>query len=712
MGSELKLAGGAATAAVLDAGLWIRLARRALAPWVLLQGLVAAVLLVVTVILAAVLPRWLMWLVPLGFAIWLWPPVLRWFVGEVATRATRGVAAQAALEPQELPAVAHWRAWWRPLMVGLLALAPIDEFGLTASVPVMLAFLGVLAWATAPALARSVLAPWFGQDDIDAQWRADRSGWAVLAAFWLIVFILLHWIVLQATGFGSLDLAAGAASAWSHGTLAAFVLARLAGLALITAAVGIFCTAGAARMAAQRMLDARPRPAPGDASADELPSFHDEGHAPGAGRGMSAAVVIAVALALLWPVVRKPVILHLLHMDPDDLQAQRSLLACNGQTGKLRLLHWAGIDSDGGDADMALACAARSGHLDTVKLLVGAGDSATAPVIYWRFRDAPRQSAITQALQVEAGLPAVEYLLAHAPGAKLPATGQGTLDAVQAAAMSDCLPCVEWAIRHHAAPDGTWQATPMALWLDNAGRGSHEQANLQRLQVLGVSATAVGEDGRTALHAAANNGDLDAVDWLLAQGADPTLVDGDGNTAVLYAALRLGTGPDNRHIDPAAPSERERVRVVQRLMAVDAVAGARHRAADPPPAAVREITLCRRPDRLRGRGRRLPVAARPGRRVAGGIDPAGMTKAPRGAPRLDRRRAVDQPARAWRRACRSLLACRYGRANIDCHRSPMHDWNSGTSSARSWPVAGSSRRSATRLAMYTWKPISDSTKRS
>ncbi len=569
MESELRLGGGAGLGALADLGLWLQLARKAFSPIVLLQVVIALVLVIAAGIVTMALPRWLIWLAPVGFALWLWPPVLRWFIGAVAQRAVRAAAQAEGLEAQELPPVPAYRAWWRASMICSLALLPMAQLGLVENLPAILALFVAQIWLATPALVRSVLAPWFPLERIDASLKADLPSWAVLTAFWFVAFALLHWVLRSVVGFTGVDLAADAAAAWRGNHMVVFILGRLLVLLILSTGVSIFCTAAMARMAAQRLLGTPVASVAEESSLSFERVRESARRAMGATRGMTIAVVAALALVLLWPVVRKPVILSALHVAPDKVLAERNQMACDGKTSRLRMLHWAGIASTGGPGDTALACAARNGHLATVKLLVELGASVTAPVDDPRYKgSATGLSPIMQALQSEPGLPAVEYMLAHAKDTSIEQAAHDGPDAVQAAAMANCLACVEWAVRHHAPIDGTWQATPMALWLDNAGRGSRETANLQRLQALGLSATAIGEDGRSALHAAANNGDLDAVNWLLGQGANPAQPDRDGNTPVLYAASRLGIGRDNRPIGQDAGSDRERVQVVQRLMSV------------------------------------------------------------------------------------------------------------------------------------------------
>ena len=569
MDSELRLGGGAGLAALFDPALWFRLVQRALSPLVLAQVAIVVVAALLAAVFSLSLPRWVPWLLVLGLAAWLAPYLLRWFVGTVASRAVHGAALEDGLSPQPLPPVSTYRRWWAAPLACALLLGPATRIAVDAPTLPLLLVAAALVWLATPAFVRSMLAPWFALERIDATLKADRPRWMVLTAFWMLAFALLHWLALQASGLDGLELPVGAPAGSSSGHMLVFAAGHVVLFLVLTAAVGIFCTAAMARMAAQRLLGT-----PASEAADGSPlavelMIEAAARAVGATRGMTVVVVAALVLVLAWPHMRRPVILAALHFEPGHLQDQRNTLGCRGETQKLRLLHWAGIDAVGDDQDTALACAAVHGHLDTVRLLVGLGDSPIVPVEDDRFHTSTtRLSPIAQAMQSEQSLPAAEYLMNHAKGPTLLEPTISGPDAVQAAALSHCMACVEWAVRHHAPLAGTWQATPMALWLDSAGRGTHEVANLQHLAALGLSPTALGADGRSALHAAANNGDLDAINWLLELGANPAVADTDGNTPLLHAANRLGTGPDNRPISPGADSDRERVKVVQRLLAV------------------------------------------------------------------------------------------------------------------------------------------------
>ena len=111
--------------------------------------------------------------------------------------------------------------------------------------------------------------------------------------------------------------------------------------------------------------------------------------------------------------------------------------------------------------------------------------------------------------------------------------------------------------------DGTSPATPLALWLDHrATPGEADVATIARLVALGLSPSAVGTDGRSALHAAAAAANGPVVEFLLAQGADPAVADRDGMTPLFYAAAAIGRD------DHASPDVRDRrMAVVLRLIA-------------------------------------------------------------------------------------------------------------------------------------------------
>lgn len=163
-------------------------------------------------------------------------------------------------------------------------------------------------------------------------------------------------------------------------------------------------------------------------------------------------------------------------------------------------------------------------------------------------RDSAPETPLQQAVRTPAGLPVAEWLLAHHAQPRPPGALAGL---VQTAAAWNCLRCIEWLYERGFPMDATSPATPMTLWLDAHSFGDIDDVGaLPRLIELGMSPSAVGQDGRSALHAAAAAANTSAVDLLLAKGADPALPDATGMTPLLYAARGLHqTNPSDTPVD-------------------------------------------------------------------------------------------------------------------------------------------------------------------
>lgn len=219
---------------------------------------------------------------------------------------------------------------------------------------------------------------------------------------------------------------------------------------------------------------------------------------------------------------------------PRARQVGRAVGGCMGLTRDLRLLHWGGVDGDGSEDDAALGCAAYQGHLDAVRLLVSNGDDVNHPARDRRFGRAVATPPIAQAMRGPSGIPIAELLLAH--GARLTAPTPDGMDAVQGAAASRCMACLQWLKQHGAPFDRTAPSTPMTFWLDSRAPGPAGRQTLEQLVALGMSPTAVGADGRTPLHAAAATLDDAAVRWLIGQGNEAARIDQFGMTPLQYAA--------------------------------------------------------------------------------------------------------------------------------------------------------------------------------
>ncbi|MFL6626195.1 MAG: ankyrin repeat domain-containing protein, partial [Vitreoscilla sp.] len=242
-------------------------------------------------------------------------------------------------------------------------------------------------------------------------------------------------------------------------------------------------------------------------------------------------------------------------------QQVRTDMACLGRTKTLRVLSWLGVEGRASPRDAALGCAAFHGQVDAVETLVALGEDIDRPA---DAIDSPLpvalQTPLQQAVRAPAGLPAAEWLLAH--GAK-PRPAAAVADPVQTAAAANCLACIEWLRQHGLPMDGAEPATPLALWLDRpASQGGADVATVTRLIGLGMSPSAIGADGRSALHAAAAAGNGPVVELLLARGADPAHADHDGMKPLFYAAAGLG-----RDQGAGADAHERRLAVVLRLLA-------------------------------------------------------------------------------------------------------------------------------------------------
>ena len=242
-------------------------------------------------------------------------------------------------------------------------------------------------------------------------------------------------------------------------------------------------------------------------------------------------------------------------------QQVRTDMACLGRTKTLRVLSWLGVDAPASPRNAALGCAAYHGHVDTVETLVALGEDIDRPADASDSRlPVALQTPLQQAVRTPAGLPAAEWLLAH--GAK-PRPAAAVADPVQTAAAANCLACVEWLRQHGLPMDGVAPATPLALWLDRPpGEGAADVATITRLIELGLSPSALGADGRSALHAAAAAGNGPVVELLLARGADPALADHDGMTPLFHAAAGLGQDQG-----AGADAHERRLALVLRLLA-------------------------------------------------------------------------------------------------------------------------------------------------
>lgn len=555
--------------ALRDVRLWQELATTARRPATLLKAAGILALLGLWNVLAAVLFNGTLGLaVSAGLAIWICPPVLRWFVGLIARRAAWPLVRTLRPAQRQRPAVAEYRKWWTPVLVADAAWRFAQRLGLDDSLPVIaLAVIAVQSWLAGPAFARSLLVSWFDPARIDESIATQRRRWTLLAAAFLAALALLQFIATRALGLTGRDLFMGWLAASPTQSLLPQLLAKLALLVGVMVVAAAYLTAVASAIATRWMLGE-------SATATATTS-------PSASRRLPYAIGGALLLAVMIAFTFRAQLAYWAlgndfralvaaqgnqgWDDPQIRQWTRRALACEGDTTALRVLHLAGVNASHWVDDSALSCPIARGDLATLRAMLAIGDS---PDHLQRIagRDSanatemtPLQQAFTQARWE----PLAEALVDA--GATMQPRRDGELDAVQSAAAAHCLPCLEWLKRRGASFAGTNPATPMALWLDGASADADRTATLKRLAAMDMSAKAVGADGRSALHAAARLGDPDAVGWILAQGADATTEDKHRNTALAFAAFRVACCNPGQ---PETPAQQARLQAVRQLMPV------------------------------------------------------------------------------------------------------------------------------------------------
>ena len=185
--------------------------------------------------------------------------------------------------------------------------------------------------------------------------------------------------------------------------------------------------------------------------------------------------------------------------------------AKHGQLEKLKVLLDAGADVNGRDPEddeTALMAAARFGYLEIAKLLVARGADVTLS------DSVLSETALETALQGTApGCREVVEFLRRMPGASPALNSAGGNVEVAAVLVEECL-------------DGDDRRFPLhALWSDS------DVGAVKRLLLAGYDVNQLDEEsGETPLSCAARLGQPKMVEFLLAQGGDPTVKDADGDT--------------------------------------------------------------------------------------------------------------------------------------------------------------------------------------
>ncbi len=597
MNKALREAPGVALRCLLDGAIWSALVRAVLS-WSVLGRVVGAIVLLivgwfVTNLFPWVLRDLLRYVLDFFLTLWLLPPAVRRACAIIVPR-----ALGTDPDTPHLPDVAAYRGWWMPFLLATSVLPDfvtrfVEPYDLVNTRLLGLAVFAVQVWAARSPVVRGVLAPVLPRVDVDAALAVRRGLWLLVTLGYMVIGACVFVLATAISGGGG-DVVLGGLSAVLTHHLLSFVLLRAA-LALATLfAVEILCTAALARIAigiaapdgigeddgTVSSPSAAPVPTRRAAASTPAPTPTRKRHveAPRQAFPWGWSLLAAVVVVLAGGYAARAQLVYVV-LDHDQLPDEMSLrawlnpqvrslsawtAACHGEAGNLRKMLRAGIVPDDFEHHDVLGCAAQNAHLDAVKALVDARHdvNALARPIDARPYAAPL-SPLQQALRTPAGIPVADYLLAH--GASFRPDGPGAVDAAQVAAAWGCLPCLEWLKQHGAPMDATAPATPLALWFDNPAELDREGDNsLANLIAIGLSPTAVGADGRSALHAAAAAGNDAAVRLLLAKGADPALADADGMKPVFYAA----SPPGRRHGVEERTAHARRMAVIADLLAV------------------------------------------------------------------------------------------------------------------------------------------------
>jgi ankyrin repeat protein len=220
-----------------------------------------------------------------------------------------------------------------------------------------------------------------------------------------------------------------------------------------------------------------------------------------------------------------------------------------------------GVDVNAKDEDArtALHYAAKGGHLETLKYLVGKGAEVNA-------RDIKRKTALHYAAQ-GGHLELLQYLVEE-KGAEVDTQNKKRKTALHYAAQEGQLKTLKYLVEkgaevnardkerrktalHYAAQEGHLETLKYLVergaevnTLDKEGKTAlHYAATRGHLEILqylvekGAEVNDRDQWGATVLHYAAEKGDLEPLKYLVAKGAEVNARDKEGKTALHYAAL-------------------------------------------------------------------------------------------------------------------------------------------------------------------------------
>ncbi|MEY4562116.1 MAG: hypothetical protein RLZZ618_1393 [Pseudomonadota bacterium] len=563
------------------------------------------------IVLALLMALWIIWVAPVvsrAFSSVVSHHVIARFIDEHGD-------APPGMQAMEIPDVGIYRRWFLWVLAGA---------ALVLGLPLLVALLlpGALMWrwyllAQFPAWTFSLLqnalliivaigfsvrcamCTHLDTDDLDTLLK-PRLRWVPIALVIALCTLLLQALLAQLTG---MSLLAGSGRSWlsgsSHSWLQiAFQLAIVAFFysAISAAGIGAYAGVGCTRWFNAAGLDcpspAPTRPAPKAAQRRSGSTTRRKDAPSGRSRVLAISAGVFVALLALVLMLSKQIagavlsatvpdfkqVTQLADWSHPDTQLQaRTHMACTGHPFAVRLLHHVGIRGDH-PRRSGLACAARNGDMAMAQLLIKLGDDvnrvggvALQPT---KSRPARKDAAVDQLSPLSHALMArrmdmAEWLIGQ--GAKPAIASPDGWTAGHVAALQNCIACADLLKRRGADLNVRTPMTPLALWIDSAvGVDPMPTGMLQQLADLGMSPTTLGADGRSALHAAASRGWADAVEWLLARGADPSLRDGQGMTPLMHAGIQLEISQRTLRNPLAAPDASQALRraAVLRLLAV------------------------------------------------------------------------------------------------------------------------------------------------
>lgn len=582
--------------AVGSPAVWLGIAGRALSRGAAGLAVGTAIALLAVVLAAVWLPSWVAWATWLVTVAWAGPPIVRGFTAAVSDPVI-GEALRAhgrrpeGVHPRPGPSLQAYRRSFGWTALGLLAIAlspwvlrwaashlnhsewaPVGSNAVLVFVQHALATLVCIRL-----LVRSTASTLFSSEDIEASLRPLLAWWPVsigvsigaLALEALLVEALRPLMPVSGLPSGHAEWLA---------MLFAVLLLAVGSLFVAVAVAGAFAAIACARLLRRLEAGAPRHASPPPTRTRRLRRASPPKWPWWLGSACGLLLVFGLTFrkeAAYWVLYLTEPEFKLAVADADwsreeVQQHARTRLACAGRPFAVRVLHAARVRRDGAGLS-ALACAARNDDFAMARLLVRLGDDVNrAGQTPGRLGAGERRVAqgltpLAHAVQANR-LVMMDWLITQ--GASPDAAPPSGLAPIHVAAARHCLPCIEALKRHGANLNLPMPSVPLALWLDTASEARPvPTATLEALVALGMSPVAAGTDGRSPLHAAAAQAQGEAVDWLLACGADARAADTNGMTPLMHAAHRYSVPTESLATPLPVPDQSERLAVALKLLA-------------------------------------------------------------------------------------------------------------------------------------------------